>query len=133
MIYDQAGDTTIRDLSDPAPLYSLVLFGQFVAWLLIYLVIDRYLSTDTGAKRILIGAAADNLDEVDKSLNADVGNKLLDNASNNGIQIRNLVKKFGDFTALKRITLDIEPNRVTCLLGHNGAGKTTLIDIMTGF
>lgn len=43
------------------------------------------------------------------------------------------MKKFGNFTAINKVDLDISSNTVTCLLGHNGAGKTTLIDIMTGF
>lgn len=48
------------------------------------------------------------------------------------VKILYLTKKFGDFTALDKMTLDIEPGQVCCLLGHNGAGKTTLINVLTG-
>ena len=44
----------------------------------------------------------------------------------------NLVKKFGSFEALNKVSLSIESGDVYCLLGPNGAGKSTLIRILTG-
>lgn len=39
---------------------------------------------------------------------------------------------FGDRVALERLTLDIEPGRVTALIGLNGAGKTTALRALAG-
>src|SRR4051812_3525601 len=47
------------------------------------------------------------------------------------IDVRNIVKKFGDFEAVKGITFDVPEGEIFGLLGPNGAGKSTLIRIMT--
>ncbi|MCR4610841.1 MAG: ABC transporter ATP-binding protein [Lachnospiraceae bacterium] len=49
------------------------------------------------------------------------------------IQIRNLVKKYGNHTAVDDISLDIEPGQVYGFLGPNGAGKSTTMNIITGY
>ena len=46
------------------------------------------------------------------------------------IKIRNLVKKYGNLTAVDNLTLDINENEVFGLLGSNGAGKTTTIHML---
>jgi ABC-2 type transport system ATP-binding protein len=46
------------------------------------------------------------------------------------IKIRNLVKKFENFTAISNLNLEIFDNEIFGLLGPNGAGKTTLIHIL---
>ncbi len=41
------------------------------------------------------------------------------------IEAYNLSKRFGDFTAVKDVSLCVEEGQILALLGHNGAGKTT--------
>jgi len=48
------------------------------------------------------------------------------------LRIRNLWKAFGDFYALKDISLDIEEGEFVCFLGPSGCGKTTLIRAIAG-
>jgi len=47
------------------------------------------------------------------------------------IDVRNIVKKFGDFEAVKGISFDVAEGEIFGLLGPNGAGKSTLIRMMT--
>ena len=49
------------------------------------------------------------------------------------IEVNNLVKKFGNFTAVNGISFTAEPGQVTGFLGPNGAGKTTTMRMLTGF
>ncbi|NLG26416.1 MAG: ATP-binding cassette domain-containing protein [Chloroflexi bacterium] len=48
------------------------------------------------------------------------------------VEVRDLAKEFGEFTAVKGITFSVEEGEVFGLLGPNGAGKTTTISILTG-
>lgn len=47
------------------------------------------------------------------------------------IEVKNLVKKFGDFTAVNGISFSIEEGEIFGLLGPNGAGKTTTISMLS--
>jgi iron(III) transport system ATP-binding protein len=48
------------------------------------------------------------------------------------LEIRDVSKKFGDFTALTDITLDIIEGELICFLGPSGCGKTTLLRAIAG-
>ena len=48
------------------------------------------------------------------------------------LKIRNLTKKFGDFTALREISLDVFESEFVCFLGPSGCGKTTLLRAIAG-
>ena len=48
------------------------------------------------------------------------------------LQAVDVVKRYGKFTAVNRVTLNILPNTVHSVIGPNGAGKTTLFHILTG-
>ncbi|MBM4428377.1 MAG: ATP-binding cassette domain-containing protein [Chloroflexi bacterium] len=49
----------------------------------------------------------------------------------NILEVQNLVKKYGDFTAVKGISFDIKEGEIFSLLGPNGAGKTTTISMLS--
>lgn len=49
------------------------------------------------------------------------------------IDVRDAVKRYGDFTALKQISLSIMDNEFFTLLGPSGCGKTTLLRMIAGF
>jgi ABC-2 type transport system ATP-binding protein len=48
------------------------------------------------------------------------------------VEMENLTRKFGDFTAVDQVTLRIEPGEVFGFLGPNGSGKTTTIRMLCG-
>jgi ABC-2 type transport system ATP-binding protein len=47
------------------------------------------------------------------------------------LEVKDLVKKYGDFTAVKGISFDIKEGEIFSLLGPNGAGKTTSISMLS--
>jgi ABC-2 type transport system ATP-binding protein len=48
------------------------------------------------------------------------------------ISVRDLTKKFGDFTAVDHVTFEVLPGEVVGYLGPNGSGKTTTIRMLCG-
>lgn len=48
------------------------------------------------------------------------------------IEIKNVTKKFGDFTAIEDISFKVEESSIYGLIGYNGAGKTTLLKTCAG-
>ena len=60
-------------------------------------------------------------------------NPWLDPSQKPYIQIENVTKKFGDFTAIDHLNLDIYKNEFFSLLGPSGCGKTTLLRMLAGF
>ena len=50
----------------------------------------------------------------------------------NVIEVRNLVKRFGDFTAVDHISFEVRRGEIFGFLGANGAGKTTAMRILCG-
>jgi len=48
------------------------------------------------------------------------------------IELRNVSKKFGKFTALEDVTASIGDESIYGLIGYNGAGKTTLLNMISG-
>jgi ABC-2 type transport system ATP-binding protein len=47
------------------------------------------------------------------------------------LEVHNLVKNYGEFTAVKGVSFDIKEGEVFGLLGPNGAGKTTIISVLS--
>lgn len=54
-------------------------------------------------------------------------------ASRPFISISNVTKRFGEFTAVDNVSLDIFRSELFCLLGGSGCGKSTLLRMLAGF
>jgi len=58
--------------------------------------------------------------------------RLTDTAPVTVIAVRNLIKQFGRFAALRGVTAEFAAGRLYAILGDNGAGKTTLLRTLAG-
>jgi len=48
------------------------------------------------------------------------------------IKLQDVTKRYGNSTAIDHISINLEDNKIYCLLGCNGAGKTTLMKMIAG-
>ena len=53
-------------------------------------------------------------------------------AAAGAVRVRDLTRKFGEFTAVDRVTFDVEAGQIFGFLGPNGAGKTTTLRMLIG-
>ena len=49
------------------------------------------------------------------------------------IEVKNVTKKYGKFTAVNNISFTVKDGEVVGFLGPNGAGKSTTMNMITGF
>ena len=49
------------------------------------------------------------------------------------IEVKNITKKYGSFTAVEKINFEIKKGEIIGLLGPNGAGKSTTMNMITGY
>ena len=49
------------------------------------------------------------------------------------IQVENITKRYGNFTAVDSISFEIDEGEIVGFLGPNGAGKSTTMNMITGF
>src|SRR5947207_298446 len=56
----------------------------------------------------------------------------MSNQSVTAITVRDLTRKFGAFTAVDRVSFDVEQGEIFGFLGANGAGKSTTIRMLCG-
>lgn len=54
------------------------------------------------------------------------------NGSDSIVRTRDLTRRFGDFTAVDRVTIEVRRGEIFGFLGANGAGKTTMIRMLCG-
>lgn len=54
-------------------------------------------------------------------------------SSSVAIQVENVTKQFGDFTAVRDVSLELKSSDSIGIIGPNGAGKTTLVNLITGY
>src|SRR2546426_2982212 len=48
------------------------------------------------------------------------------------LSVRDVTKSFGNLRALDRVSIDLEEQKISILIGPNGSGKTTLINVVSG-
>jgi ribose transport system ATP-binding protein len=51
---------------------------------------------------------------------------------NNLLEMREIVKQYPGVLALDKVSIDLKPGEVHCLVGENGAGKSTLMKVLSG-
>ena len=56
----------------------------------------------------------------------------MNNSRNSAVEVHDLEKRFGSFTAVSRISFHVAPGRIFGFLGPNGAGKSTTIKMLCG-
>ncbi len=55
-----------------------------------------------------------------------------DGSASPAVRVRNLTRRFGDFTAVDDVSFDVREGEIFAFLGPNGAGKTTTIKMLIG-
>jgi len=133
---------------------SMVLFDFFL-YLILYLYLDQVVKDENGVRKPLLffldalktnkeSAASSNevpmkemlmsSENVQSDFSSAKFHEMIHGADylKKSVQISNLTKKFGGFTAVDNISFPIYEGQIFCLLGHNGAGKTTTINMLTG-
>jgi ribose transport system ATP-binding protein len=51
---------------------------------------------------------------------------------NNLLEMRDIIKRYPGVLALDKVSIDLKPGEVHCLVGENGAGKSTLMKVLSG-
>ena len=106
-----------------------ILAIQIPAWFFVYLYLEKVLPDTYGITKHPCFCCISK--KTHQNLDVDTQNENIYNKKDK-ILIQNLTKKFGDFTAVKNLTVSIKENEIFTILGHNGAGKTTAIYMLTG-
>ncbi len=71
-------------------------------------------------------------DHIDNSDVLSLVNQGIEKKSGNSVNTENLTKKFGNFTAVNSISIDVKYGEIYGFLGPNGAGKSTTIKMLCG-
>ena len=126
--------------------YIMLMIIILALYILLYLYLDKVIPNENGLSKDPFfflkyksknpkkkGQATNRaLQQSDIDLNGNGGSQKSNGAPKKVIEVKHLVKQFGNFKAVNNISFQIDSNKVTCILGHNGAGKSTLINMMCG-
>ncbi len=83
----------------------------------------------TAARRLVGHTAAGEIEEITTAARGARKHRVVPRR----LEIRDLTVSYGGITAVRNVSMSIEPGQIVGLIGPNGAGKTTLVDAATGF
>ena len=64
---------------------------------------------------------------------APIASVVRENAAEPLLSARDLTVRFGDFEAIRGVSIDLDTSSIHAVIGPNGAGKTTLFNVISGF
>lgn len=130
-----------------------IMFFDFFLYLVAFLYLDQVMKDENGIRKPYLffldslrqkkksASSAEATETKEELLNKDqtdtssaVHHEAIPDIRNlrRAVQIKELTKRFGSFSAVDKVSLSIYEGQIFCLLGHNGAGKTTTIRMLTG-
>ena len=120
-VRDAVAELEVTDLNVDEP----ELEDVFVA-----LLRNKQLIEDTQTSSVIAPASSEQMNDDDTSINS---NTIVSSAvDNNAIEANELIRDFGNFRAVDKVSFKVPQGEIFGLLGANGAGKTTVIKMLTG-
>jgi ABC-2 type transport system ATP-binding protein len=96
------------------------------------IVVEAARTVQPTLEDVFVGRIASAQPVVTQSAPPELSLSMLPARSAGGIRVDRLTRRFGDFTAVDSVSLDVTPGEVFGLVGPNGSGKSTLIRMLIG-